>query len=204
MLYILDLIGTFVFAVSGGLKAAKYKLDFLGFIVLAVATGVGGGLIRDIMLGDTPPAVFKDELYLLICIIGGVMAFFSGKKIAPRWREMLIADGIGLGVFAAIGAAKAHAFGLGPIGIIFMAGLTATGGGVIRDVLVREVPAVIGRDFYATAALAGGLTFLLLTPLAIPLYLKLLVTAVVTIALRFLAVYLNLNLPTAGVDTPDN
>lgn len=204
MLYILDLIGTFVFAVSGGLKAAKYKLDFLGFIVLGVATGVGGGLIRDVMLGDTPPAVFQDELYLLVCIFGGMLAFFAGKNIAPRWREMLIADGIGLGVFAAIGAAKAHAFGLGPIGIIFMAGLTATGGGVIRDVLVREVPAVIGRDFYATAALGGGLTFLLLTPTNISLSLSLVIAALVTICLRFLAVYLNLNLPTASVDAGDD
>ena len=198
MLYILDLCGTFVFALSGGLKAAKYKLDFLGFIVLAIATGVGGGLIRDVVLGDTPPAVFKDELFLLVCILGGVIAFFSARKIAPRWREMLIADGIGLGVFAAIGAAKANAFGLGPIGIMFMAGLTATGGGVIRDILVREVPAVIGREYYATAALGGGLTYLVLMPLNPSLSVHLLATSLVTICLRFLAVYYNLNLPTAG------
>ncbi|NND71063.1 MAG: trimeric intracellular cation channel family protein [Rhodothermales bacterium] len=195
MLYVLDIVGTFVFAVSGGLKAAKHQLDFLGFIVLGISTGVGGGLVRDVVLGDVPPAVFREELYLAVCILGGGLAFFSAQRIAPRWREMLIADGIGLGVFAAIGAAKAAAFGLGPIGIVGMAGLTATGGGVIRDVLVREVPAVIGRDFYATAALAGGLCYVLLHPLELSDAILLPVTALVTISLRFFAVKKNLNLP---------
>ncbi len=205
MLYVLDIIGTFVFAMSGGLKAAKYKLDLLGFVVLAISTGVGGGLIRDVVLGDTPPAVFQDELYLVVCIAGGLISFFAARHIAPRWREMLIADGIGLGVFAAIGAAKASAFGLGPIGIVCMAGLTATGGGVIRDVLIREIPAVIGRDFYATAALAGGLCFLAVQSTGLPISVQLLVTATVTSGLRLFAASKNLNLPTAGNDMePEN
>jgi len=204
VLYILDIIGTFVFAISGGLKAAKYKLDLLGFIVLGIATGVGGGLIRDLVLGDVPPAVFKDELYLVVCIIGGLVAFFAANHIAPRWREMLIADGIGLGVFAAIGAAKASAVGLGPIGIICMAGLTATGGGVIRDILVREVPAVIGRGFYATAALAGGLCYVLVEHLEIIEPVHLLITAVFTSGLRLFAAYKKFSLPTAALDVDSN
>ncbi|NNE71248.1 MAG: trimeric intracellular cation channel family protein [Rhodothermales bacterium] len=159
MIYLLDLIGTLVFAVSGALQANRHQLDFLGFMVLAVSTGVGGGVIRDMMLGATPPAVFQDELYLIVCVVGGVLVFRAAPPIARRWNRVMVADAIGLGVFAAIGAAKGHAFGLGPIGVMFMAALTATGGGVVRDLLVREVPAIIKGGFYATAALIGGLVY---------------------------------------------
>ena len=197
ILYTLDLIGTFVFAVSGALKATKYDLDLLGILVLAILTGVGGGIIRDVLLGATPPAVFQDESFLLVCILGGIAVFLASSHIEPRWREMMVADAIGLGVFAGIGAVKAHAFGIGPIGIIMMAGLTATGGGVVRDILVREIPAVIQKDFYATAALAGGLSFLLIVALGAGEPVQLIVTAIVTTGLRFFAVFSKLNLPKA-------
>ncbi len=197
LFYILDLIGTFVFAVSGGLKATKHHLDLLGIIVLAILTGVGGGIMRDVLLGATPPAVFQEELYLGVCIVGGLAAFWAGGHIEPRWREIMIADAIGLGVFAGIGAVKAQAFGLGPIGIVMMAGLTATGGGVIRDVLVREVPAILQKDFYATAALAGGLCFLAAAALGTDETLALFVAAIVTTGLRFYAMFSKLNLPKA-------
>lgn len=197
ILYILDLTGTFVFAVSGGLKATRHDLDLLGIFVLATLTGVGGGITRDLLLGATPPAVFQDELFFFICLAGGLAAFWASSHIEPRWREMMIADAIGLGVFAGIGAAKAQAFGLGPLGIIMMAGLTATGGGVIRDMLVREIPAVIQKDFYATAALAGGLCFLLLSFLNTSAPIQLAITALVTTGLRFYAMFSRLNLPKA-------
>lgn len=195
LLYILDLIGTFVFAISGGLKAARYDLDLLGVIVLAILTGVGGGIIRDVLLGATPPAVFQEELYLGVCIVGGLAAFWAARHIEPWWKEMMIADAIGLGVFAGIGAVKAEVFGLGPIGVVMMAGLTATGGGVIRDVLVREIPAVIQKDFYATAALAGGLCFLAVTAFDLGEPIALLLTLIVTSGLRFYAMFSKLNLP---------
>ncbi|MEZ4699745.1 MAG: trimeric intracellular cation channel family protein [Rhodothermales bacterium] len=197
MLELLDLIGTFVFAVSGGLKAAKYELDLLGILVLATLTGVGGGILRDVLLGATPPAVFQDERYLVVCILGGVSVFLAAPHIAPRWKEMLVADAIGLGVFAAIGASKAQAFGLGPIGVIMMAGLTATGGGVVRDVLVREIPAVIQKDFYATAALAGGVSFLAASMAGLPEQAQLLAVAILTTGLRSYAIFARLSLPRA-------
>ena len=193
----LDLAGTLVFAVSGGLKAIKYELDLLGIIVLAILTGVGGGILRDVLLGATPPAVFEDEKYLFACILGGILAFLMASRIEPRWREMLVADAIGLGVFAAIGAAKAQAFGLGLIGVVMMAGLTATGGGVLRDVLVRETPAVLQRDFYASAALAGGVSFWILTHFNLPLLWSLIIVSVVTTGLRFLAIWKRMHLPKA-------
>ncbi len=197
ILYTIDLIGTFVFAVSGGLKATKYDLDLLGILVLATLTGVGGGIIRDLILGATPPAVFQNESYFIVCVVGGLAVFIASSRIEPWLREMMIADAIGLGVFAGIGAVKAHTFGLGPIGIVMMAGLTATGGGVIRDVLVREIPAVIQKDFYATAALAGGLCFLATTSLGVGEPIQLIVTAFVTTGLRFYAMFSKLNLPRA-------
>ncbi len=197
ILYSIDLIGTFVFAVSGALKATKYDLDLLGILVLATLTGVGGGIIRDVLLGATPPAVFQDESFLIVCVLGGLAVFVASSHIEPWLREMMVADAIGLGVFAGIGAVKAHAFGLGPLGIIMMAGLTATGGGVIRDVLVREIPAVIQKDFYATAALAGGLCFLATLPLNLGEPIQLVITAILTTGLRFYAMFSRINLPKA-------
>ncbi|MBN2592022.1 MAG: TRIC cation channel family protein, partial [Sedimentisphaerales bacterium] len=108
MIYVLDIFGTFVFAVSGAFKAVRHELDILGVMVLAVATGVGGGIIRDITLGYTPPAVFQDEIYLLVCVAGGLVVFVAANKIAPRWDCVMFADAVGLSVFAAIGAAKAQ------------------------------------------------------------------------------------------------
>ena len=197
LLYIIDLAGTFVFAVSGGQKAVRHELDLLGILVLAILTGVGGGITRDVLLGSTPPAVFQEELYLIVCILGGLLAFVAASHVEPRWREMMIADAIGLGVFAGVGAVKASTFGLGPLGIIMMAGLTATGGGVIRDVLVREIPAVIQKDFYASAALAGGVVFLITSYLNLDEIIQLAVVAVVTTGLRFYAMFSKINLPRA-------
>jgi uncharacterized membrane protein YeiH len=197
LFYLLELIGTFVFAISGGLKATRHNLDLLGILVLAILTGVGGGILRDVLLGATPPAVFQDELYLLVCVLGGLLAFWTVSHLEPFWREMMIADAVGLGVFAGIGALKAHAFDLGPIGIIMMAGLTATGGGVIRDVLVREIPAVLEKDFYATAALAGGLCFLGAMALGSGETLALFLTATITTSLRFYAMFSKIDLPRA-------
>ncbi len=196
MLYILDLFGTFVFALSGGFRAIRHDLDLLGVLVLSVATGVGGGLIRDMLLGDTPPAAFRDEWYLGVCLAGGLFVFFMAPKVAKRWNRVMVADAIGLGLFAGIGAVKAQSFGLGPIGIVMMAILTATGGGVIRDLLVLEIPAVIKKDFYATAALLGGVALLFAEYFGLPSEYLLFVAFAVTTGLRFVAMKTNLALPT--------
>ena len=198
LLYLLDLCGTFVFAVAGAYRATRHGLDLLGVMVLAVATGVGGGLIRDMLIGATPAASLQDEAYLIACLLGGVLVLFAAPRVEKSWRVVMIADAIGLGVFAAIGAAKAHAYGLGPIGVSMMAALTATGGGVVRDVLVREVPAIVRHDFYATAALLGGFVFLVVTHAGVAEPLALLAAMLTTTGLRFWAMYGNLHLPTFG------
>ena len=195
MIYILDIFGTFVFAVSGAFKAARYELDILGVLVLAIATGVGGGIIRDVTLGYTPPAAFQDEIYLLVCLAGGLVVFVAANKIAPRWDCVMFADAVGLSVFAAIGAAKAQMYDLGGIGIIMMAAITATGGGLIRDVLVREIPAVLRADFYATAALLGGASFIAAGRLGYSQGTQLLCAIAATFLLRVLAIKYGISLP---------
>ncbi len=194
-MYLLDLIGTFVFAVSGGLRAVRHELDALGIAVLAISTGVGGGLVRDVLLGATPPGAFRDEAYLAICLAGALAVFIASHRINPDWHLMRVADAIGLGVFAAAGAEKAAQFGLGPIGIVLMAAVTATGGGVIRDMLVREVPSVIKRDFYATATLVGGLVYVLLSNVGSPPGIKLIAVIAVTTGLRLFALLRSIRLP---------
>jgi uncharacterized membrane protein YeiH len=207
-MYAIDLIGTFFFALSGGLQAVRHKLDLLGILVLAVLTGVGGGIIRDIVLGDHPPAVFQDELYLIVCLVAGLAVFIGAPRINPNWHLMRLADAIGLGVFAAAGAAKAATFGLGPIGVVMMAALTATGGGVVRDILVLQIPMVLQRDFYATATLAGAVVFLVSTAVGADTTLSVGSCVVVTTGLRMIAIRKGLRLPRAadlsGNDGPDD
>ncbi|NJB66956.1 putative membrane protein YeiH [Desulfobaculum xiamenense] len=195
MLYFLDIFGTLIFAISGAFKASRRELDILGALVLATATGVGGGIIRDMVLGATPPAAFHDESYLFVCLAGGVTVIFIAPRIARRWNMVMAADALGLGVFSAIGAAKAAAYGLGPMGTIMMAALTAVGGGVIRDVLVCEVPAVIRTDFYATAAILGGATFVALHACGVGQSWLLFATTITATGLRLLAMRFHLRLP---------
>jgi uncharacterized membrane protein YeiH len=194
-IFILDIFGTFVFAVSGAFRAVRHELDILGVLVLSIGTGVGGGIIRDILLGCAPPAAFQDERYLLVSVLGGLIVFVAANKIAPRWDCVMIADAIGLSVFAAIGSAKAQMFGLGVIGIIMMAAITATGGGVIRDMLVREIPAILRTDFYATAAILGGVCFVAAEHLALSKSIQLFSAAAVTFCLRVLAMKYGISLP---------
>lgn len=205
MLTALDFAGTFVFAASGALRAVQHRLDLLGVAVLAVATGVGGGLLRDVLLGATPAAALVDERYLVVCLAGAALATAaatasSAVSAAAETLDQLrpaiqLADAVGLGVFAAMGAAKGAAFGLGPIGVVLMGGLTATGGGVIRDVLVREVPSVLRQGFYATAALVGAAIYAGAVALDVQPAAGLATAAVVTTGLRLIAIWRRLRLP---------
>lgn len=195
MLYFFDIFGTLIFAISGAFKASRKELDILGATVLAIATGVGGGAIRDALLGLTPPAVFHDETYLFACLIGALIVIFIAPHVARRWNMVMMADALGLGVFAAIGAEKAAGVGLGPMGIIFMGTLTAVGGGVIRDLLVCEVPAIIKSDFYASAAIIGSIVFLALHAMNVGESAELFITTAVVTLLRVHAIRTNLQLP---------
>jgi len=195
LLFALDLFGTLVFAITGAFRAVKHELDILGVLVLSVFTGVGGGILRDVILGAYPPAVFTNEIYFLVCLGGGLMVFFTAPRIARWWHLVKVFDAIGLGVFAALGALKGYEYGLGPIGVVMMGTMTAVGGGVIRDILVSEIPAVLNSDFYATAAALGALSLWASKSVGFGNEVSLLVAAALTILLRLLAMRFQVNLP---------
>lgn len=195
MLLFLDLLGTLAFAFTGAFRAVKHELDWLGVIVLAAMTGVGGGMVRDLLLGATPPVALRQPMYLGVCLLGAVLTIVAKKHIAPLWNWVLVADALGLGFFAAIGAAHAQRAGCNPMTVVLLAGLTAVGGGVIRDVLVCEIPQVLKSDFYATAALIGGVAFWLLSYSELALTPRLLVTTGLTFGLRLFAMRRGLQLP---------
>jgi uncharacterized membrane protein YeiH len=195
LLHILDIFGTFAFAISGAFRAVKYELDLLGVIALATATGIGGGITRDLLLGSTPPAALVDQTYLLICIAGAMVVFVAAPRIATRWDYVMAADAVGLSVFAAIGAAKAELFQAAPLTVIMLATITASGGGVVRDLLVLEIPAALKSDFYATAALLGGTLFVLLGALGVTGPVRLAASIAFTLALRIVAMHFVITLP---------
>ncbi len=156
ILVVLDLVGTFVFALSGALVGVRRRLDLFGVLVLSFVAATGGGIMRDTMIGATPPAALQDWRYVALSAVAGLLTFRAAGLI-ERWRNPVQSlDAVGLGVFAAAGALKALAFGLGPVGATLLGMLTGIGGGMARDVLVAQVPTVLQAELYATAALAGA------------------------------------------------
>lgn len=195
LLTTIDLLGTLAFALTGAFRAVKHELDWLGVAVLACITGIGGGIVRDILLGCTPPVALRQPMYLLVCLAGAALTIVAKRRIATLWNWVMVADALGLGFFAAIGAARAESAGATPLVVVLLAGVTAVGGGVLRDILVSEIPQVLKSDFYATAALIGGGVFwafglggLAETP-------RLLITTALVFGLRLVAMRRRLELP---------
>lgn len=197
MLLFLDLLGTFIFAITGGLKAVKRDLDLLGIVVLSVLTGIGGGLIRDVILQEEYPAILTDEKYTVLCIIAGLIVFFTARYLTRFLKLINYLDAVGLGVFTSLGAIKAHKLGLGPIGVCMMAMLSATGGGIVRDLLVNEVPSIVKSDFYATATIIGASSLYLFSHLNMPQNVILWNIIVFTTSIRLFAIIFNIKLPQA-------
>ncbi len=156
---VIDLVGTAVFALSGGLLAVRRNFDIIGVLVLSVAAGLGGGMVRDVLLGDTPPAALRNEAYLLTALLAALIAFFFHPRVEQLRGSMLLLDALGLGFFAVSGTNQSLLAGLGPVPAILLGVVTGAGGGVIRDLLALEVPLVLRRDVYALAAFAGALGF---------------------------------------------
>ena len=195
-------IGTIAFAISGSFKAFRHELDLLGVLVLGFVTALGGGLMRDALL-HTTPAAFLDlgpATYALIgCLIAiALNAAFKGliPHIArPEGKLFLALDAVGLAAFTVLGAQLAAGAGLNVFGIVLLAAITGVGGGLLRDVLVIEVPLVLKADFYATATIIGGILFTALFWIGWPLSIITAVTFAVTLVLRLLAVWLGWQLP---------
>lgn len=151
----LNLAGTFVFGLSGGLAAVRARLDLFGVVVLAAVVGLAGGVLRDLLIG-VPPATFRDWRYLAVTAAAGVVCFFAGRWLERVERSVMIFDALGLGLFAVTGAAKAVQFGLGPVQAVVLGAVTGVGGGMLRDVLLRQVPTVLREGLYAVPALLGA------------------------------------------------
>ena len=154
----LNLIGTFAFAVSGALLGVRKRFDLVGIAVLAQITAVGGGILRDVLIGAVPPVAFTDAAYFLLPTLATALVFFAHARLDRLYRAMLVFDAAGLGLFAVSGAAKASAAGLGPLAAIALGALSAVGGGILRDVLANDLPTVFRSDseLYAAPAILGA------------------------------------------------
>jgi uncharacterized membrane protein YeiH len=197
-LYLLDLIGTAAFAASGAWAGVRRQMDLFGVLVLGMVTAIGGGTLRDLLLGDLPPFSLKDETYLYLSILVALAVFFGHRRFSRLEQPLLYFDAVGLGTFVVIGTSKALAYNLGFIGAVMMGVMTATAGGMLRDVLSGQVPLILRREIYASACIAGGTLLVILdrTPMSEPLAATLAAAAVILV--RLLAIRKNWALPKAS------
>lgn len=157
LLLSLDLAGTFVFALNGAMTALRAaKLDVVGVVALGMVTGLGGGIIRDVLIGAVPPATFRDWRYLVVAAAGGLMAFALPRSLNRFAVTITLLDAAGLGLFSVTGASKALSFGLGAGQAVILGAITGVGGGTLRDVLIRTIPTVLYTGLYAIPALIGA------------------------------------------------
>lgn len=193
--YILDLLGVFVFAISGSLTAGRKGLDLLGVIIISVVTAIGGGTLRDILLDRYPIFWISDPGYLIVIVIASLFTLFYVRFNKPPGKALLIADAFGLALFTITGTKIAEAANLHPLIAIVMGTITGVAGGVIRDVLSAEVPLILRRDIYATAALSGAIIYFLLKIFITIDLIPVILSISVIIILRLLAIIWGLRLP---------
>lgn len=198
VLTVLDLVGIFVFAISGGLVAVRKGLDIFGVLVLAGTTGLGGGFLRDVLIGAVPPAALADWRYLLVPVAAGLVTFWFHPSLGRRERLVNVFDAAGLGLFCVTGALKALAFGLGPLPAALMGMLTGIGGGMLRDLLAGRVPVVLRGELYATPALVGAIWAVLAEGWDLPIGLVAIPGVVICFGLRVLALRRNWRAPVPG------
>ena len=195
IIYFFDLAGTFVFAISGALTAIQRKLDIFGSSVIALVTALGGGTIRDILIGRQPGGWLFDNNYLLIIAAGIAVSYIFGQRVQKLRRTLFLFDTIGIGLYTILGLERTLGLGLSmPIAVI-MGTVSAVFGGVIRDVLCNEVPLIFRKEIYATACIAGGILFLVLSALDMGRDTAMLITVFFIILLRILAVKYKWHLP---------
>lgn len=197
LLLLFDLIGTFVFALSGGTLAVRHRLDLFGVLVLSCAAAVSGGLVRDVLIGAQPPAALADWRYLATAILAGFVTFYRHAAIERLRNPVQLFDAAGLALFAVLGTQKALAFGLSPFAATLLGMMSGIGGGIARDLLVARTPVVLQAELYAVAALAGGGVVALAHVSGLPQAPALAVGAVVCFGLRFMAIRYGWHLPVA-------
>jgi uncharacterized membrane protein YeiH len=202
LLLVLDLVGTFVFALSGAMAGVRRRVDLFGVLVLSFAAANAGGMTRDLLIGAVPPAVLTDWRYLAVSLVAGVITFYWNAKIDRLQSAVLIFDALGLATFAVAGAQKALVHGLEPVMAALLGMLTGIGGGMVRDVLLAEVPTVLRADIYATAALAGAALVVIGNLLLLPSVPTAIAGAALCFGLRMVAIRRGWHLPTPAFASP--
>lgn len=197
LVLVLDLVGTFIFALSGATAGVSRRLDLFGVLVLSFVAGNSGGIARDLLIGATPPAAISDWRYLAASLLAGLFTFFWYPAVDRLRSPMLVFDGAGLALFCVSGARKALVFGLDPVTAALLGMLTGIGGGMARDVLLTEVPIVLRSDIYAVAALGGATVVVIGDALRLPFPATAATGAALCFGLRLLAIRRGWRLPTA-------
>ena len=196
MFQLLEIIGTMAFAMSGALTAMNKKMDPFGVFIIAFVTAVGGGTLRDVLIGRTPVGWMLDIRYVYLIIVGFILAILFRKKFDRLRTSLFLFDTIGLGGFTLIGLEKGINIGLHPVICIALGTITACFGGVIRDILCTEIPVIFRREIYATICIFGGIVFFLLRKLNLENDFLYLATSIIIITIRLMAVKFKWYLPT--------
>ncbi|WP_430809687.1 MULTISPECIES: trimeric intracellular cation channel family protein [unclassified Carboxylicivirga] len=195
LILLFDYIGTMVFAISGTLTAAQKRLDLFGAIFIGFATAIGGGTLRDMMLGNLPVAWIQSNNYFIVIMAGVFITILFKKYVLKLRNTLFLFDTIGIAAFTVIGLEKALDFGISAPIAVMMGLSTAVVGGIIRDTLTNELPLIFHKEIYATACITGGIVFLILHYLHLPQVISEAVTVLVIIAIRVWAVRYNITMP---------
>ncbi|MGC9106276.1 MAG: trimeric intracellular cation channel family protein [Thermoprotei archaeon] len=191
-------VGIIAFSVSGAMKAIEKRMDLLGVVTLGFATSLAGGITADVLLGMTPPRNLVELQYPLVSLTTSVLTFSFHRALKRLSRLFLYADAVGLGAFAASGASLAYSASPNPVLVVLVGAITAVGGGVVRDLLANEVPMVLTREFYASAAIIGSALYYALRELGVGQGTAVLLAFAATLGLRLMAVKFRWRLPVRG------
>lgn len=195
ILYFIDIVGTMVFAISGALSGRDKKLDFFGIAAVGFITAIGGGTVRDVLLGSTPVGWMNDLIYLSMIGSGILISLLFGKTVLKLRRTFFMFDTIGIAVFTVLGLQKALNLGVHPVIAIMMGMVSAVFGGVIRDIVCNEIPLIFRKEIYALTCLCGGILFILLRYSGLDQSINIIVTVCFIVIFRILAVKYKWQLP---------
>ena len=195
MFYIIDILGTIAFAISGVLVAFHKRMDLFGILIIAFVTAVGGGTLRDMLIGETPVSWMRDITYTYVILASAIFAIIFRSKINYLRTSLFLFDTIGIGLYSLVGIEKGLNAELHPIICIALGTMTATFGGVIRDILCNEIPVIFRKEIYATACILGGVTYFLLRELPIDNNLVFIISGAIVIGIRLIAVKFKIGLP---------
>ena len=199
VIFVLEMLGTAAFAVSGALAASRKNMDIFGFCVLALMPAVGGGTVRDIIIDRVPVFWISDNRYVAVAIIAALIVFFTSYKPGSRRRILVWMDALGLALFAALGTEICLQYETGPLVAVMLGVTTAVTGGMIRDIICNEIPLILSREIYATAAFAASLAYVIADSSGLVEQLSLTIAVAVGFSIRALAIVYDWSLPSFGM-----